>query len=518
MSAHDSDYLKRTVGDALVQGMTKMVVAQPDDAVEFLGHFLLNYVKNKEAEVERLDRKAGEIAELEEKIKTADAKAEAEAAAAAAAKAEAEGEEEAVVKKLSSTEEPLDEIKPALELVKKNCGAGAVYLGVKETMEDGKVHIRFVEATEGSCMKGKWLEQPPEDDEENTTPGMTFNAFKEFEAPGEPTGEEEEGEEPPTVMKRNDFLLVPNVVRQKAPAMKFFGVPRLGQYLAVPFTHRSFLHEDGVDVVVVEDAIPEGKEDEEGAETIDQALSTHNEARAKLENVDYVLCMDTMGVGEPLKDGAAEEAVRWSKVILGALVDAETKIFESEKDIVLGMKDSQIMDLKRLPSDLEEVEKEVAEAVAGVGEDGDAEIAAAKARHAASFRVVQKLSTRFKTFSQKKVPPKRTMMKAIMAIASLANGEIDAEVVDPNTGAPDWHKLQGILNNFVDMLGSLNPEDPQVWQRLENMQKYVEGLEVDQLREENVALATALSFADQTVKLAETIRSKQPTIEEGDEE
>ena len=47
---HDADYLKRTVGDALVKGMTEMVVAQPEDSVDFLGHFLLNYVKVKEAE------------------------------------------------------------------------------------------------------------------------------------------------------------------------------------------------------------------------------------------------------------------------------------------------------------------------------------------------------------------------------------------------------------------------------------------------------------------------------------
>ena len=46
----DAAYLKSTVGDALSKGMAQVAVSQPNDAVDFLGQFLLNYYATKVAE------------------------------------------------------------------------------------------------------------------------------------------------------------------------------------------------------------------------------------------------------------------------------------------------------------------------------------------------------------------------------------------------------------------------------------------------------------------------------------
>jgi hypothetical protein len=46
------------------------------------------------------------------------------------------------------------------------------------------------------------------------------------------------------------YVHIENVIRE--PAMKFFGIPKLGAYLAVPVTYSTWLHPDGVSLVTVE--------------------------------------------------------------------------------------------------------------------------------------------------------------------------------------------------------------------------------------------------------------------------
>ena len=45
------DYLKKYVGEALSEGMARVVAQQPADAVDFLGRFLVNYANVKEKEL-----------------------------------------------------------------------------------------------------------------------------------------------------------------------------------------------------------------------------------------------------------------------------------------------------------------------------------------------------------------------------------------------------------------------------------------------------------------------------------
>jgi Dpy-30 motif len=44
----DSDYLKRSIGGPLSDALVAMVVAQPEDSVQFLGEALLDYVRRAE--------------------------------------------------------------------------------------------------------------------------------------------------------------------------------------------------------------------------------------------------------------------------------------------------------------------------------------------------------------------------------------------------------------------------------------------------------------------------------------
>ncbi len=44
----DAQYLKLNVNDAVVEALTSMAVSQPEDGVEYLGRYLLQYVERRQ--------------------------------------------------------------------------------------------------------------------------------------------------------------------------------------------------------------------------------------------------------------------------------------------------------------------------------------------------------------------------------------------------------------------------------------------------------------------------------------
>ena len=45
----DALYLKENINDAITEALTSMVVSVPEDPIEYLGNYLLNYVDRKTA-------------------------------------------------------------------------------------------------------------------------------------------------------------------------------------------------------------------------------------------------------------------------------------------------------------------------------------------------------------------------------------------------------------------------------------------------------------------------------------
>ncbi|CAM9321950.1 unnamed protein product, partial [Phaeothamnion confervicola] len=89
----DADYLKRTVGDPLSEALARMVVAQPTDAVGYIGDYLLNYVAQRKMEIRLKARAMAAIAAAEAAQKAAEAAAAEEDARAQTAKADTEKED-----------------------------------------------------------------------------------------------------------------------------------------------------------------------------------------------------------------------------------------------------------------------------------------------------------------------------------------------------------------------------------------------------------------------------------------
>ena len=91
----DAEFLKQHVGTALAKGLAQVVVDRPEDAIDHLGKFLIQYADKQEKEIANKQKKVNMAKILGEK------KAERDAAAAIAS------EKEAKVKSQAEADEAL---------------------------------------------------------------------------------------------------------------------------------------------------------------------------------------------------------------------------------------------------------------------------------------------------------------------------------------------------------------------------------------------------------------------------
>mmetsp|Transcript_34733 Transcript_34733/g.103036 ORF Transcript_34733/g.103036 Transcript_34733/m.103036 type:complete len:669 (-) Transcript_34733:669-2675(-) len=117
---HDTKYLQELVGDALARGTAATITAQPNDPVDFLGQWLLRYVKNAKEEADFVQGRAkdvqAKIEALEAEQRAADERKSAEAA-----------RRDAVEALAAMRAEPQALVAKALELIASNTSAGSAY-------------------------------------------------------------------------------------------------------------------------------------------------------------------------------------------------------------------------------------------------------------------------------------------------------------------------------------------------------------------------------------------------------
>jgi hypothetical protein len=97
--------------------------------------------------------------------------------------------------------------------------------------------------TQGHVVGKKVIKTPEEGDEVPPRQGLSFDAFKLPEIPEpEETEELPEGEEPPPrPIPKPSPIHIENVMRN--PRIKFFGIPKLGAYAAIPLEYESLDHD-----------------------------------------------------------------------------------------------------------------------------------------------------------------------------------------------------------------------------------------------------------------------------------
>jgi len=244
----DASYLNNNVNAALSEAVTSMAVLSPDDPVEFLGQYLLKFVERKiAAESSSKDSEGVEskLAEFMIKEKAKDDVASEEVAK----KLEKQSQFESFLKALHSHKTKEDAMDSAVAFMESDLKIPAAYVGVKKVLGEAEtLYYLSASPSQVNVTKGKKLPKPSADEGEEGPVerlGISFEAFKLPEVPEEEPEELEEGAEakPPKPAPKMSPVVIDNAMREKR--CKFFGIPKLGAFVACPFEYSSVDHETG---------------------------------------------------------------------------------------------------------------------------------------------------------------------------------------------------------------------------------------------------------------------------------
>lgn len=310
----DAQYLKKNVNEALSEALSSLVAVQPEDSVEYIGNFLLQYVERKNTAVEQLA--------IEAKIETmavADAARLEEAEAVAIQKQfEIDNHKNKLTNFIDGfgafATSKQDAMNKVTNFVADYMEVPACYVGVvRKNGETECVHYYGANSTQRHIL-GQKLPKPVDEGEE-TAPrqGVVFNAFKLPEVPEEEPVELAEGEEPPPPKPAPTVqpLVIDNVMRD--PNVKFFGIPKIGSFLAIPLSYQSVDHEAGCN--------PDAPEP--------------NKIKC-----DMVLCIDTMGKYKEMKPADVEIASEVGKALAVAFENIENSMFTKHQNFLAEYKEA----------------------------------------------------------------------------------------------------------------------------------------------------------------------------------
>lgn len=306
----DAKYLSDNVNFALTEALSSMAVSLPEDGVDYIGKYLLQFVERKNL----LEAKTKEQAVNESKAvdqKKLDCVQNEKATAKAAAVEEYNQVLEAFVSSLagisSNKQEAMDKCTSFLSEYLK---VPASYVAVKKTA--GEVEsLNYISASPGQehIIGSKVIKQPEDAEEVEPRSGVSFAAFKLPEVVEEEEQELAEGEEPPPkVIPVPSPLIIDNVMRNGN--VKFFGVPKLGALGAVPLSYASIDHDSGCEIKTNDDGVPFYAEN---------AIET-----------PLILCIDTIGKYRRLEPAEIAVVQAVGDVMVSTLVGIEKKMYADQ--------------------------------------------------------------------------------------------------------------------------------------------------------------------------------------------
>ena len=358
----DADYLKAHVGPALAKALSEVVVKNPEDAIDFIGNFLIKFADDS-SQLSAEPQKVAEATKIttatkaveDEKVAAKQAAAEALAAQLkddealftelAEAQARFDGPEDGVLKPSLGPElraKTMAVVQKVIDYVKSRTGANACYMGELRSMpEDGPKFLAYtsVGAESKYLMSNGVSITEPEPDEEEPKPetgAVTWTLFDPVHDEPLPEPEMPEDADPETWVAPVVPTPLPpkvhiqNVLREER--IKFHRFPRMGAYLAARVKYNNSIHasalneehltadpypepveaeeEEGENATAAEDgeaaaedtpAAADGVDGEEGA---DAAVAEVPKKELKIwesntAEIKGVLCVDTMGSGRP---------------------------------------------------------------------------------------------------------------------------------------------------------------------------------------------------------------------------
>ncbi|GMH59033.1 hypothetical protein TL16_g13059 [Triparma laevis f. inornata] len=511
----DSEYLKSTVGPAMTSAMASLVVEQPNDAVEYLGTYLLSYVKAKEMEASKLEAEK-KMAQLLKEQAEAKAIEDEKAREAAAYKAVRDKEESDLSDALTESTDIASLYGKVVALVQSRTNATGVYLGRKETTDAGVNQIQYLSSTQ-DVMNGKVLKGVPEGEEEGAE-GVTWPIFVSSEIE-ETVTDTETGEES-TVTKTvfPEDVTVANIVRD--PAVKCFGLPKLGSYVAVPVRYNSCLHENGI-----EDAPP--PPEPVAADDVDPDAPPAEpevvEAPPKFSPVnvvsEFIIGFDSVGQGREFTEEEKAFAKAWALKLSEASAAAELKLWNAEIALLETMAGGEGDAAAGIASAKEAAAAGIGEKVTALGEANEDEKAYKEVsfRAAAALEVVGGVKDAVLGLGALSVPPKGETIKTLTAVCMLAGVE-KARYTDMLTGKVSWGLLKAQLTEGLVEKMAVDPAGV-TGDAAEGIKGVVEGLDEASIPFNHI-LATSsvvgslLSWCNATLADVEAYAAWQVKVEE----
>eukprot|EP01038_Epipyxis_sp_PR26KG_P005117 gene5117-7128_t len=244
----DADYLKKNILTSLTEGLTAMAVKTPEDQVDFLGKYLLAVVARKRKEANSKAELNDINLQLGEYMAQLSVKAEAEEALLVEKEKKSARFDEFLgsIDSFDTKDQAMDAVTKFIELELK---IPAAYIAVKKAVGETETLNYLSASPSQTFIIGKKLQKPPAEEEEAPPrQGLSFDAFKipeiSTEDGGEEEGDNENGDKPPKPVPKALPLFVENTMRERK--CKFFGTPKLGSYVALPFSYESAYHENGI--------------------------------------------------------------------------------------------------------------------------------------------------------------------------------------------------------------------------------------------------------------------------------
>lgn len=327
----DTQYLKRNVNEAVIEALTSMVVSCPDDNVEYLGRYLIQYVNRKGAIAgAEISARQAEV-EAEKDIEAEKLKANAEQEASDKTKARENKLAifcETLPNNFTSKNEMMDAV---TNFLASYLDVPNAYLAVNKKTEESETLLYFSTNKDNTTMLGQRLPKAGGGDEDDAPQrqGITFDCFIIPEAPEEEAPpEDEENPGPPKPPPTAQPLVVDNCMREKR--LKFFGIPKLGSFAAIPLIFDSSDHEGGLQPGP--EAAPPA-EGEEGADPAEPQAPPPKYVQSFV-SLQMALCMDTVGAFRRFSDAEVAVAKRVGDALVTGLTSLEKREFEAHCDYV----------------------------------------------------------------------------------------------------------------------------------------------------------------------------------------
>lgn len=215
--------------------------------MEYIGNYLLKYVERKQQEERRKDSLASAEEKFSEYNKNQDVK-QKQVAEVAAELFKFDSKVKNFATSLHFMPSKTLMMNSLVDFIENDLSIPASYIALKKVVGDVETLHYLVASNSQQHVLGKKLVKvsTEEGDDAPTRQGISFEAFKLPEVPEEEATEEaEEGGElkPPKPAPKASPLIVVNAMREQR--CKFFGIPKLGAYVALPFTYDSIDHENG---------------------------------------------------------------------------------------------------------------------------------------------------------------------------------------------------------------------------------------------------------------------------------